>query len=146
MGIFGNNQGPLYAPRGFLLGEPKEGEFDAYGEVGSLACGDIIKIWIKIEKETDRIKDLKWQTWGCATAIASASAFAEMVMKNNGMKIEEAMNIKPKDIADYLGGLPAPSKFHCSILTDKAFKKGRGKLQEFPRVLIFRTKERIIKK
>ena len=109
-------------PRGFLLGEPKEGEFDSYGEVGSLACGDIIKVWIKVDKETDKIKDFKWQTWGCATAIASASAFAEMIMKNDGMKVEEAMNIKPKDIADYLGGLPA-RKFHCSILADKAFKK-----------------------
>ncbi len=109
-------------PHGFLLGEPKEGEFDAYGEVGSFACGDIIKVWIKVDKETDKIKDFKWQTWGCATAIASASAFAEMVMKNDGMKVEEAMNIKPQDIAEYLGGLPA-RKFHCSILADKAFKK-----------------------
>ena len=109
-------------PRGFLLGEPKEGEFDSYGEVGSLACGDIIKVWIKVDKETDKIKDFKWQTWGCATAIASASAFAEMIMKNDGTKVEEAMNIKPKDIADYLGGLPA-RKFHCSILADKACKK-----------------------
>lgn len=109
-------------PRGFLLGEPKEGEFDAYGEVGSFACGDIIKVWIKVDKKTEKIKNFKWQTWGCATAIASASAFAEMVMKNDGMKIEEAMNIKPKDIAEYLGGLPA-RKFHCSILADKAFKK-----------------------
>ena len=109
-------------PRGFLLGEPKKGEFDSYGEVGSLACGDIIKVWIKVDKETDKIKDFKWQTWGCATAVASASAFAEMIMKNDGTKVEEAMNIKPKDIADYLGGLPA-RKFHCSILADKAFKK-----------------------
>ena len=49
-------------------------------------------------------------------------SFSEMIMKNDGMKIEEAMNIKPKDIADYLNGLPA-RKFHCSILADKAFKK-----------------------
>ena len=51
-------------PKGFLLGEPKEGDFDSYGEVGSLACGDIIKVWIKVDKETDKIKDFKWQTWG----------------------------------------------------------------------------------
>src|SRR3990167_835572 len=68
-------------PRGFLLGEPKEGEFDSYGEVGSLACGDIIKVWIKVDEKTEKIKDFKWQTWGCATAIASASAFAEMIME-----------------------------------------------------------------
>ena len=129
MGIFGDNQRSLYAPERFLLGEPKEGEFDAYGEVGSLACGDIIKVWIKVDRKTEEIKDLKWQTWGCATAIASASAFAEMVMKNGWMKIEEAMNIKPKDIADYLGGLPAPQ---ISLLHSgrQSLQKSRGKLPE----------------
>lgn len=120
----------FFHPRNFLAETPQEGEFDAYGEVGSFACGDIIKVWIKIDKPMDAIKDIKWQTWGCATAIASASAFSEMIMKNGGMKIEEAMNIKPQDIADFLGGLPA-RKFHCSILADRAFKKAvenyRGK-------------------
>ncbi|RJQ31513.1 hypothetical protein C4572_02215 [Candidatus Parcubacteria bacterium] len=109
-------------PRGFLMGEPKEGEFDAHGEVGSFACGDIIKLWIKIDKKTERITDVKWQTWGCATAIASASMFSEMLTENEGMNIDEAMKITPKDIAEKLGGLPA-RKFHCSILADKAFKK-----------------------
>ena len=55
-------------PRGFLLGEPKEGEFDSYGEVGSLACGDIIKVWIKVDKETDKIKDFKKETQGGGAA------------------------------------------------------------------------------
>jgi len=109
-------------PRGFLVGAPEENEFDAEGEVGSLACGDIIRIWIKVDKEADKLKDVKWQTWGCATAIASASAFVEMVMKDGGMGIDDALKITPKEIAEYLGGLPS-RKFHCSILADKAFKK-----------------------
>lgn len=109
-------------PRNFLADDPKEGEFDAFGEVGSFACGDIIKIWIKVDKITDKITDIKWRTWGCATAIASASAFTEMIIKEGGMKIDDALKIKPQDIADYLGGLPS-RKFHCSILADKAFKK-----------------------
>ncbi|MEK7069627.1 MAG: iron-sulfur cluster assembly scaffold protein [Patescibacteria group bacterium] len=109
-------------PRNFLDRDPQGGEFDAEGEVGSFACGDIIKIWIKIDKETDKIKDIKWRTWGCATAIASASIFTEMVKENGGMSLEDALKIKPQDIAEKLGGLPA-RKFHCSILADKAFKK-----------------------
>ncbi|MCK6462496.1 MAG: iron-sulfur cluster assembly scaffold protein [Candidatus Pacebacteria bacterium] len=109
-------------PRNFLANEPKDEEFDAFGEVGSFACGDIIKIWIRLDKETDKIKDIKWRTWGCATAIASASAFSEMLIKDGGMNLDEALKIKPQDIADYLGGLPA-RKFHCSILADKAFRK-----------------------
>lgn len=121
-------------PRGFLLGEPKENEFDAYGEVGSLACGDIIKVWIRVDKQADKIQDFKWQTWGCATAIASASAFAEMVMKNGGMGIEEALKIKPADIAEHVGGLPA-RKFHCSILADRAFKKAVENLSR-PKIVV----------
>ncbi len=109
-------------PRNFLDKDPKDGEFDAEGEVGSFACGDIIKIWIKVDKKTDKIMDLKWQTWGCATAIASASIFSEMIKEGGGMKLEDALKIKPQDIADKLGGLPV-RKFHCSILADKAFKK-----------------------
>ena len=66
--------------------------------------------------------DYEIELWHAAGNISFDEASSEMVMKNGGMKIEEAMNIKPKDIADYLGGLPA-RKFHCSILADKAFKK-----------------------
>lgn len=112
----------FFKPKNFLAEDPKEGEFDASGEVGSFACGDIIKMWIKVDKETDKIKDLKWRTWGCATAIASASMFSEMITKKNGMMIEDALKIRPRDIAEWLGGLPA-RKFHCSILADQVFKK-----------------------
>ena len=104
-------------PRNFLADDPKDGEFDAFGEVGSFACGDIIKIWIKADKESGKIIDFKWRTWGCATAIASASAFSEIIMRDGGMKIDDALKIKPQDIADFLGGLPS-RKFHCSKSND----------------------------
>lgn len=96
-------------------------ESDGEGLVGSAACGDGMKMFIKVDDKTERIKDVKWQTYGCATAIASTSAFSVMLMKEKGLKIEEALKIRPKDIADYLGGLPA-RKFHCSVLADQAFK------------------------
>ncbi len=96
-------------------------EADGEGMVGSPACGDGMRMLIKVNDKTEKIKDVKWQTYGCATAIASTSAFSVMLMKDGGLKIEEALRIKPKDIADYLGGLPA-RKFHCSVLADQAFK------------------------
>ncbi|MCX6740374.1 MAG: iron-sulfur cluster assembly scaffold protein [Candidatus Parcubacteria bacterium] len=112
----------FFHPKNFITEEPKEGEFDAMGEVGSFACGDIMKIWIKVEPETNRIKELKWRTWGCATAIASTSVFSEMITKDGGMTIDEALKITPKDIAERLGGIP-DRKFHCSVMADQAFKK-----------------------
>jgi len=108
-------------PRNFIVEDPKEGEFDAYGEAGSFKCGDIMKVWLKIDKKTRRVKDFKWRTWGCATAIAATSIFSEMVTENKGMKIDEAVKITPKDIASRLGGVP-PRKFHCSVLVDQAFR------------------------
>ena len=92
------------------------------GLVGSPACGDGMKMFIKIDSETEKITECKWQTYGCGTAIASTSAFSLMIVENGGVTIKEAMNIKPKDIADYLGGIP-PRKFHCSVLADKALKE-----------------------
>lgn len=112
----------FFSPKNFASQDPKEGEFDALGEVGSFVCGDIMKMWIKVDLKTQRIKDLKWRTWGCATAIASTSVFSEMVTENEGMTIDEALKIKPQDIAQRLGGIP-DRKFHCSVLADQAFKK-----------------------
>jgi len=114
----------FFNPKNFASQEPKE--FDAMGEVGSFACGDIMKVWLKIDPQTDRVKDFKWQTWGCATAIASTSAFSEMVI---GMTIEDALKIKPQDIAEKLGGIP-DRKFHCSVLADQAFKKAIDSYRE----------------
>ena len=108
-------------PKNFLPEEPKEGEFDATGEAGNLACGDIMQVWLKIDPETEKIKDFKWRTWGCASAIASTSMFSEMVMEDGGKTLDEALKITPKDILERLGGLP-PRKVHCSVLVDQAFK------------------------
>ena len=105
-----------------MLKEPKKTQYDAVGIVGSPACGDQMKMWLKIDKKTERVKKLKWRTFGCASAIASTSAFSEMVTENNGMTIEEALKIKPQRIMERLGGLPN-RKIHCSVLADKAFRK-----------------------
>jgi len=92
---------------------------DGMGFVGSPACGDMMKIWIQVKD--DRIKECKWQTFGCASAIASTSMMSVMVTENSGMALEEAIHLKPQDIVKRLGDLPA-RKFHCSVLGDKALR------------------------
>lgn len=94
-------------------------EYDGVGVEGSPACGDMMKMWIKVKD--GKIVDCRWQTFGCASAIASTSMFSEMICENGGMKIEKALEIKPQDIVERLGGLPA-RKFHCSVLADKALQ------------------------
>ncbi len=85
-------------------------------------CGDVMTIWVTMDQTDDRVKDMKWKTFGCGSAIAATSMFSVMVTEDGGMKVTDALKIRPQDIMLRLGGLPN-RKIHCSVLADKAFRK-----------------------
>ncbi|MFH1364326.1 MAG: iron-sulfur cluster assembly scaffold protein [Candidatus Aenigmatarchaeota archaeon] len=113
----------FFNPRNILKTQEEVDKYkaDGVGTVGSPACGDMMRIWIKVDKDKDRIKECKFQTFGCASAISSTSILTVMVTEKGGMKIDDALKLKPQDITSRLDGLPA-RKIHCSVLGDKALR------------------------
>jgi nitrogen fixation protein NifU and related proteins len=89
---------------------------DGVGEVGAAACGDIMKISLRIKD--GKIEDARFKTFGCGSAIASSSMATELI---KGRTIDEAMNFSNQEVVDALGGLP-PVKIHCSVLAEEALK------------------------
>jgi nitrogen fixation NifU-like protein len=103
-------------PRNALLEEESAFSADGRGQTGNIKCGDQMLMLLKIKE--DIITDVRWKTYGCASAIASTSILSETI---KGMSIRDAYNIKPEDIVSKLGGLPE-YKIHCSVLGDKALR------------------------
>jgi NifU-like protein len=101
-----------------VLREDNEADFHGIGKTGNVKCGDEMMVFIKVDPASLTINDCKWQTYGCASAIASTSMLSEMVL---GMTLDEAYKITAKDILNALGGLP-DNKVHCSVLGDKALR------------------------
>jgi NifU-like protein involved in Fe-S cluster formation len=132
----------FFKPRNLLWEEPDEATaslYDAHGVVGSPACGDVMHVWLKLDPATDRIKEFKWRTFGCASAIAATSMLSVMITEQDGMKIDDAMGVRPQDIMLRLGGLP-DRKIHCSVLGDKALRAALNdwfrKTDQYDRIVI----------
>jgi len=111
----------FFFPKNILFDESNF-KADGVGSVGSFECGDVMKVWIKIDKKKGVIKDCKWRTFGCASAIASASMMSVMATENGGLDLKAAQTLKPQQIVERLGGLP-DRKFHCSVLGHEALRE-----------------------
>jgi len=129
----------FFNPRNFMHEDADESQYNAIGKVGSPACGDELRVWMKVDPQTERIIDFRWKTFGCGSAIASTSMASVIVTESGGMTLEEARKLKPQDIMKRLGGLP-DRKIHCSVLGDKALRTAVNhwfkKREQFDRIVI----------
>ncbi len=110
----------FYNPKnqGVLEDKGETGIKISTGEIGSIACGDALRLHLKIDIESDKILDARFQTFGCTSAIASSEALVELV---KGLSLDEALKVTNREIADFLGGLPE-AKMHCSVMGQEALE------------------------
>ncbi|MCF7843320.1 iron-sulfur cluster assembly scaffold protein [Candidatus Gracilibacteria bacterium] len=111
----------FFHPQNILI-DDKDYVADGIGVTGSPLCGDMMAVWIKVDRDKNVITECKWRTFGCASAIASTSMMSVMVVENGGMDLHKAKRLTPEAIIERLSGLP-DRKYHCSVLSHLALRE-----------------------